>query len=486
MGAWDLERKRQKTGENHDKLEVLAPHYLFKSHEILSLANSNNLSFPSVSLLVRTAGLNQTFKLSALLDSGATALYIDKHFVEKRDITTRPLPTPMRVFNTDGSHNSDGVITHEAELIFTIQGHTTKDWFYVTELGGKSMIVGMTWLRDHNPLIDWKTGQLEFKRCPVSCGRQTVLKGNINNLIDESQELSNNQLKLNEIHHGIFAYQTMATKLTTMDFDKHRRPTLDEILKGPYGDFDDVFGEKGLNGLPPRRSWDHAIDLEPDWKEKKWKQRIYPLNYTEQAELDKYLKEGLEKGHLQPSKSELACPFFFVSKKGGGLGPIVDYRKLNDITVKNKYPLPFVPELIDKWKGCKFFTKLDVRGAFNNIRIKKGDEWKTAFITNRGLYETLVMNFGMANAPATFQTMMNDIFVAYIRRGDTSVYVDDVIIGTKSDPFGNHNDLTFHEHTICEILEVFREHNLHLKPEKCEFSKKEVEYLGFIITGVTS
>jgi len=196
-------------------------------------------------------------------------LYIDKRFVEKHDITTRPLPTPMRVFNADGSHNSDGVITHEAELIFTIQGHTTKDWFYVTKLGGKSMIVGMTWLRDHNPLIDWKTGQLEFKRCPVSCGGQTILKGNINNLIDESQVLSDNQLELNEIRHGIFAYQTMATKLATKDFDKHQRPTLDEILKGPYGDFDDVFGEKGLDGLPPRRSWDHAIDLEPDWKEKK-------------------------------------------------------------------------------------------------------------------------------------------------------------------------------------------------------------------------
>jgi len=258
---------------------------------------------------------------------------------------------------------------------------------------------------------------LEFKRCPVSCGGQTVLKGNINNLIDESQVLSDNQLELNEIRHGIFAYQTMATKLATKDFDKHQRPTLDEILRGPYGDFDDVFGEKVLDGLPPQRSWDHAIDLEPNWKEKKWKQHIYPLNYTEQAELDKYLKEGLEKGHLQSSKSELACPFFFVSKKGGELRPIVDYRKLNDITVKNKYPLPLVPELIDKWKGCKFFTKLDVRSAFNNIRIKKGDEWKTAFITNQGLYKTLVMNFGMANAPATFQTMMNDIFVAYICRG---------------------------------------------------------------------
>ena len=341
----------------------------------------------------------------------------------------------------------------------------------------------MNWLRDHNPDINWTTGQLEFKRCPTSCGGIANLKGNINNLIDETQDFSDNQYEVNEIRHQIFAYQTMATKLATENFHKDERPTLEQILKGPYADFVDVFGEEGTTGLPPRRSWDHAIDFESDWKDKKWRQRVYPLSPKEQVELDNYLKKGLDNGTIKPSKSELASPFFFVAKKGGELRPIVDYRKLNDITVKNKYPLPLVPELVDKWKGCKYFTKLDVRGAFNNIRIKKGDEWKTAFTTNRGLYESLVMNFGLVNAPATFQTMMNDIFIVYIRRGDTSVYVDDVIIGTRQDPEGKLDDLAFHEKSVREILEVFREHNLYLKPEKCEFSKKQVEYLGFVITG---
>jgi len=467
------------------QLEVLAPHVLFKSHEILSLSNLENIRFPSVSLLVKTVDSNQTSKINALLDSGATCLYIDKRFVEKHNITTRPVSTPMQVYNADGSHNANGVITHKVQLIFTVQGHTTKDWFYVTDLGGKAMIVGMNWLHDHNPIINWKTGLLEFKKCPSSCSGQSVHKKNIDVLINESQVLSESQLELNELRHEIFTYQTMSTKLATKDFDKTHRPTFDEILKGPYGDFKDVFGERGPQELPPSCHWDHAIDLEPGWKDKKWKQRIYPLNPIEQVELDKFLKEGLEKGHLRSSKSELASPFFFVAKKGGELRPIADYRKLNDITIKNKYPLPLVPKLIDKWKGCKYFTKLDVRGAFNNIRIKEGDEWKTAFITNRGLYESLVMNFGLVNAPATFQTMMNDIFIDYIRRGDTSVYVDDVIIGTKSDTSGKLDDLAFHEHTVREVLKVFREYKLHLKPEKCEFSQTQVEYLDFVITGNT-
>ncbi len=179
----------------------------------------------------------------------------------------------------------------------------------------------------------------------------------------------------------------------------------------------------------------------------------------------------------------MASPFFFISKKDGTLRPIVDYRKLNDITIKNKTPLPLIPELIDKWKGCKYFTKLDVRAGYFNIRIKEGDEWKTAFVTNRGLYESLVMNFGLANAPATFQTMMNDIFVTYVRRGDTGVYIDDVIIGTRSDPTGKLSDKEFHEKSVREVLEVFREQKLFLKPEKCEFSQQSVEYLGFVING---
>jgi len=342
------------------------------------MENSNNLSFPSVKLIVKTVDSRQTFKLNTLLDSGATGLYVDKRFTEKHNITTKKLPFPMRVYNADGTHNSNGVITHQTELVFQVNGHTSKDWFYVVDLGGKAMIVRMNWLRDHNPEIDWKTGTLEFKRCPSSCGGMTKnLLMNLNNIINESQEISDN-----EIRHQIHASQTTATKLATENYDKNKKNTFQDILKGPYADFMDVFGEEGPSGLPPRRTWDQAIDLEDDWKSKKWKQRIYPLNPKEQAELDKFLKENLEKGTIQTSKSEVSSPFFFVAKKGGELRPIVDYRKLNDITIKNSYPLPLIPELVDKWKGCEFFTKLDVCGAFNNIRIKEGNEWKTAFSTN--------------------------------------------------------------------------------------------------------
>ena len=123
---------------------------------------------------------------------------------------------------------------------------------------------------------------------------------------------------------------------------------------------------------------------------------------------------------------------FFIKKKDGCLQLVQDYRALNAVTVKNKYPLPLISELINKLQGAQYFTKLDIRWGFNNVRMKEGDEWKAAFQTNRGLYEPLVMFFGLTNSPATFQTMMDGIFEDLISKGVVVVYLDDILIFTKT------------------------------------------------------
>src|SRR6202789_1004268 len=128
----------------------------------------------------------------------------------------------------------------------------------------------------------------------------------------------------------------------------------------------------------------------------------------------------------------MASPVFFVKKKDGTLRLVQDYRTLNAITVKNKYPLPLISELITQLRGARYFTKMDVRWGFNNVRIKEGDEFKAAFRTNRGLFEPLVMFFGLTNSPATFQTMMNDIFWELIAEGVVVVYLDDILIFTET------------------------------------------------------
>ncbi len=144
-------------------------------------------------------------------------------------------------------------------------------------------------------------------------------------------------------------------------------------------------------------------------------------------------------GASAPSKSPFASPFFFVKKKDGTLRPVQDYRKLNEMTIKNHYLLPLISELIDKLRGAKYFTKLDVRWGYNNVRIREGNEEKAAFRTNRGLFEPTVMFFGLTNSPATFQWMMNNIFHDLIREGKVTIYLDDILIFSKT--LGEHRQI---------------------------------------------
>ena len=199
----------------------------------------------------------------------------------------------------------------------------------------------------------------------------------------------------------------------------------------------------------------------------------YKLTPGEQLELDKFLKENLEKGYIRPSQSPMASPMFFVAKKDGKLRPCQDYRYLNQRTIKNAYPLPLINEILDKLKGAKYFTKFDVRWGYNNIRIKEGDQWKAAFSTNRGLFEPTVMFFGLCNSPATFQAMMDSIFKDMIQENLVIVYMDDILIFAQT-----QEDL---EQYTQQVLQRLREHDLYLKPKKCEFSKMKLEYLGMIV-----
>ena len=259
------------------------------------------------------------------------------------------------------------------------------------------------------------------------------------------------------------------TKPSTANL-KENTPGIDKYLK----DFSPVFQQSGFNELPPRRSWDHAIELKPGSDLTPVTSKVYALSPSEQIELDKFLEENLKTGRIRPSKSPMASPFFFVKKKCGALRPVQDYRRLNEMTIKNRYPLPLISELMDKLKGSKYFTKLDVRWGFENIRMKEGDEWKAAFITNRGLYEPTVMFFGLTNSPATFQSMMNDIFRELILTGHVIIYMDDILIFT--------DDLATHQLITQQVLTILQKNNLFLKPEKCFFEALEVEYLGVIVS----
>src|SRR5258708_39016987 len=173
---------------------------------------------------------------------------------------------------------------------------------------------------------------------------------------------------------------------------------------------------------------------------------MFPLSPAEQKELDAFLRENLANRRIHLSKSLIGAPVFFVKKKEGSLRLVQDYRKLNEITVKNSYPLLLVSDVLTRLCDAEWFTTLDLRWGFNNVQLKEGDEWKAAFSTNCGLFEPLIMFFGLCNSPATFQPMMNDILCPFIDRNEAICYMNDILIYSAS--------LADHQRITQEILQT--------------------------------
>jgi Reverse transcriptase (RNA-dependent DNA polymerase)/RNase H-like domain found in reverse transcriptase len=245
-----------------------------------------------------------------------------------------------------------------------------------------------------------------------------------------------------------------------------------------YRKFKRVFSEEASHEFPPSRPWDHAIDLKPG-APAALPGKLIPLSQAELEQLRKFVKEHLGRGTICPSKSPYKARFFYIQKKDGTLRAVQDYRPVNQWTIRNAYPLPLIPELIDRLNGCSLYTKFDIRWGYNNVRIKEGDEWKAAFITNEGLFEPTVMFFGLTNSPATFQTMMNSIFSEEIAERWMTIYMDDMAIHTKRQE--NETELQHilcHRSYVCRVLAKLLENNLFLKPEKCTFEQPSIEFLG--------
>lgn len=188
--------------------------------------------------------------------------------------------------------------------------------------------------------------------------------------------------------------------------------------------------------------------------------------------MEKYITESLTAGIIRPSSSPIAAGFFFVEKKDKSLRPCIDYRGLNNITVKNKYPLPLLTSAFELLHGATIFTKLDLRNAYHLVRIREGDEWKTAFNTHLGHYEYLVMPFVLTNAPAVFQALVNDVLRDFINHS-VFVYLDDILIFSRS--------VAEHECQVRQVLLRLLENRLFIKAEKCEFHVNTVSFLGYII-----
>jgi hypothetical protein len=234
-------------------------------------------------------------------------------------------------------------------------------------------------------------------------------------------------------------------------------------------EFPDVFPED-LQGMPPERKVEFAIELLPGTAP--ISKRAYRVSGPELVELKKQIDELSEKGYIRPSTLPWAAPVLFVEKKDGTRRMCIDYRALNEVTIKNKYLLPRIEDLFNQLRGASVFSKIDLRSGYHQLRIRPSDIPKTTFITKYGLYEFTVMSFGLTNALAFFMNLMNSVFMDYLDKF-VVVFIDDILIYSQSEE--EHAD------HLRMVLQRLREHQLYTKLSKCEFWIDEVLFLGHII-----
>ena len=233
-----------------------------------------------------------------------------------------------------------------------------------------------------------------------------------------------------------------------------------------------LFNKKKFEKLPERCEWDHEINL-MDKAPKELNTKAYTITLKEEEALNQWLDEQLKAGLIVKSKSRYATPCFYILKKYSSLQLVQNYRKLNQVTIKDKTPLPLIGEVINKLKEAKYFNKLDLIWGYNNVRIKEGDEWKAAFLTNKELFKPQVIYFRLCNSPGTFQRMMNSIFQELLHEGVLANYMDDFVI-----PARTMKELK--ERTI-RFLKIVEKHNLCFKQSKCDFNMEEIPILGIVV-----
>jgi len=404
-------------------------------------------------------------KTTALVNCGVSENFIDRAYAEANHIPTQEKTVPRRVLTVDGGEVAGGPVTHDVQVRMRINHHEEEIRLHCITIGNAPIILGILWLKLHDPTIGWKNHTLKFHsdRCAEKClttspQATSVTEGKA---IDQYYRKTPEEAEPDPWE----VCQTVIDKIKETSKDSKGG------IPEEYQDFLQVFTSTEPTALPPHCDQDHHIPLlegkMPPYEP------LRPLNEEKIRALREYIEVNEERGWIRASTSPAGAPIHFVKKKDGGLRLCVDYRQLNEITVKDRTPLPLIGESLDQLSNATIYTKLDIKDAYYNLRIAEGDEWKTAFRTRYGLYEYCVMPFGLTNAPASFQRWMNEILSEYLDIFCVA-YLDDILVFSQT--------LEEHRRHVRAILTWVRDTGLTLKASKCEFHTTETQYLGYVIS----
>ncbi|XP_052299962.1 uncharacterized protein LOC127903656 [Citrus sinensis] len=387
---------------------------------------------------IRVQGKLKNKDVTVLIDGGSTHNFTDQAIVSKFGL---PVVCDKKLQVMVANREQIECAGQCQGLTLTVQGHPITADYFILPVAACQLVLGVQWLETLRPIeTDYKKLTMTFRKREGIHTFQGMERAGMEALTGKEF--------LNLQGTGFF-FQIMPAN-NNKKLNEYP-PDLICLLN----EFCHVF--QPPSGLPPKRTHDHQIPLEPNTKPVSVRPYRYP--YYQKNEIEKMVKELLQAGLVRPSSNPFLSPVLLVKKADGSWRFCVDYRALNTITVKDKYPIPVIDELLDELHGAKFFSKLDLRAGYHQIRVKEEDVSKIAFRTHEGHYEFLVMPFGLTNAPATFQSLMNDLFRPYLRR-------------------------TWEDHLshLRQVLDILSTNSLFAKESKCQFGVLQVEYLGHIIS----
>ena len=426
-----------------------------------------------------------TRKVRVLVDNGATKSMVSVELSHE----LRRTEVPGRVVRF---HFGNGTVYRSTKICPDVMldigdFKITRD-LPVCELAQYDVILGQDWLADVCPDVHWQTGDISIddsksaQRAAIAAeecatdntARQTAGTATTRNVRVEvvSASAMRRTLRKGGVDAAVFVAKAAQEHghnddkaTTTPGVTQGCDPAVAEVVQG----FKDRFGAPA--GLPPKRpGYDHKISLVPEARPPY--RPPFRLSEDESSELAKQLEGFLQKEYIRPSNSPYGAPVLFAKKKDGTLRLCVDYRALNKLTVRDRYPLPNIADMLDKLGEACVFSKLDLRAGYHQVRVHEDDIHKTAFVTHLGSFEWRVLPMGLTNAPPTLQRIMDKVLRAF--RGFVLVYLDDVLIFSKS--------TEEHAQHVRQVLAALRENGLYLHPDKCVFGVDTVTFLGHTIS----
>ncbi|KAL0536770.1 hypothetical protein IC582_025731 [Cucumis melo] len=389
-----------------------------------------------------------------LFDSGSSHSFISSAFVSHARLEVEPLHHVLSVSTPSGECMLSKEKVKACQI--EIAGHVIEVTLIVLDMLDFDVILGMDWLAVNHASIDCSRKEVTFN--PPSMASFKFKGGGSKSLPQVISAIRASKL----LSQGTWGILASVVDTREADVSLSSEPVV--------RDYPDVFPEE-LPGLPPHREVEFAIELEPGTVP--ISRAPYRMAPAELKELKVQLQELLDKGFIRPSVSPWGAPVLFVKKKDGSMRLCIDYRELNKVTVKNRYPLPRIDDLFDQLQGATVFSKIDLRSGYHQLRIKDEDVPKTAFRSRYGHYEFIVMSFGLTNAPAVFMDLMNRVFREFL---DTFVivFIDDILIYSKTE--------AEHEEHLRMVLQTLRDNKLYAKFSKCEFWLKQVSFLGHVVS----